>query len=388
MKTWTKNHWKETDSVTKKAGCFSALLLAAAILLAACGKQEVPDSQQDSTVLRQELESGQAETGSEGMESEGTEQPSEAEPADEWAALREQMGFHVDGSTLYDANGSPFVMRGINHAHCWYEDQAINALQGIAQTGSNCIRLVLADGEQWTATPAQMVEALISRCKLEKMIVILEVHDATGYKDKESVLKAAQYFVDIKDSLIGQEDYVIINIANEWQGNSESKLWTEAYLEAIPMLREAGLAHTIMIDSSGWGQYGRCIQDGGEDLLAADPLGNVMFSIHMYGTAGGSEESIEKNLRYATDQNLCVCVGEFGYTHTDGDVQEDYLMQYCQDNQIGYIAWSWKGNGGGVEYLDLAEDWSGNTLSPDWGEIVVNGGNGIKQTAQTCTVFE
>lgn len=367
-------------------GRFSALVLAAALVLTACGNQGTQETRQDpaeSQTVEQQEDIGQEETNPEDIV-----QSDAADPADEWATLREQMGFYVDGSILYDANGNPFVMRGINHAHCWYADRVLNALQGIAATGSNCIRIVLADGEQWTATSAKMVEALISRCKQENMIVILEVHDATGYTDKESLLKAAQYFVDLKDSLIGQEDYVIINIANEWQGSSESKVWKEAYLEAIPMLREAGLAHTIMIDCSGWGQYAKCIQDGGEELLAADPLGNVMFSVHMYGTAGGSEESIEKNLRYATDLDLCVCVGEFGYTHTDGDVQEDYLMQYCQDNQIGYIAWSWKGNGGDVEYLDLAEDWDGKKLSEDWGEVVVNGANGIKETSRKCTVFE
>lgn len=369
----------------RRSGKISVLILAAMLIFGACGAQPVQYEQQES-VGSQVTEQQENEVLS--KEQESTEASGETAQEDEWAALREQMGFYVEGSTLYDAKGNPFVMRGINHAHCWYADQVLNALQGIAATGSNCIRIVLADGEQWTATTAKMVEALISRCKQENMIAILEVHDATGYTDKDSLLKAAQYFVDMKDSLIGQEDYVIINIANEWQGNSESKRWKEAYLEAIPMLREAGLAHTIMIDSSGWGQYGKCIQDGGEELLAADPLGNVMFSIHMYGTAGGSEESIEKNLRYATDLDLCVCVGEFGYTHTDGDVQEEYLMQYCQENQIGYIAWSWKGNGGGVEYLDLAEDWKGNRLSEDWGEVVVNGENGIKETSRICTVFE
>ena len=108
----------------------------------------------------------------------------------------------------------------------------------------------------------------------------------------------------------------------------------------------------------------------------------------MYGTAGGSAEKIETNLKYATDNGLCVCVGEFGYTHTDGDVDEAFLMQYCVENQIGYIAWSWKGNSGGVEYLDLALQWDGSELSADWGEIVVNGVNGIKETAQPCSVFE
>ena len=113
-----------------------------------------------------------------------------------------------------------------------------------------------------------------------------------------------------------------------------------------------------------------------------------MFAVHMYGTAGASEETIRQNLGYALDQGLCVCVGEFGYTHSDGDVGEAYLMEYCEEKGIGYMAWSWKGNSGGVEYLDLAVEWDGSVLSEDWGEVAVNGENGIRQTSQICTVFE
>ncbi len=50
-----------------------------------------------------------------------------------------------------------------------------------------------------------------------------------------------------------------------------------------------------------------------------------MFSIHMYGAAGKNEQTITTNLtRGATDNNLCVVVGEFGYNHSDGDVDEEY----------------------------------------------------------------
>ena len=69
-----------------------------------------------------------------------------------------------------------------------------------------------------------------------------------------------------------------------------------------------------------------------------------MFAVHMYGTAGKNSSVIEKNLRFATDNGLCVIVGEFGYTHTDGDVDEAFIMKYCQENGIGYLGWSWKGN--------------------------------------------
>lgn len=84
---------------------------------------------------------------------------------------------------------------------------------------------------------------------------------------------------------------------------------------------------------------------------------------------------------------MCVCVGEFGYKHSDGDVDEAYIMQYCQENGIGYLGWSWKGNGGGVEYLDITNEWDGSALSPEWGEILINGENGIKSTSKPCSVF-
>ena len=98
-----------------------------------------------------------------------------------------------------------------------------------------------------------------------------------------------------------------------------------------------------------------------------------MFAVHMYGTAGKNSSVIEKNLKYATDNGLCVIVGEFGYTHTDGDVDEAFIMKYCQES--------------GVEYLDIANSWDGSVLSADWGENLVNGENGIKQTSVKCSVF-
>lgn len=61
-------------------------------------------------------------------------------------------------------------------------------------------------------------------------------------------------------------------------------------------------------------------------------------------------------------------------------------MSYCREKNVGWLAWSWKGNSGGVEYLDLANDWAGKSLT-EYGNIVVNGPNGLKETSKLCTVF-
>ncbi|MGN0378099.1 MAG: glycoside hydrolase family 5 protein [Butyrivibrio sp.] len=362
----------------KKFNRFTAVILAfvMSLTMAACGKSTA----QSSTTQAAGTQTEQAQQ----TEAQGeTEKQTEASGGQ--TAVK---GFHVDGTKLLDANGNEFVMRGINEAHSWYTMQDEMSIDAIAATGANCIRVVCGDGDQYNKDSADTLKSLITACKNNKLIVILEVHDATGKDDLQAIRNATNYWIQVKDALIGNEDCVILNIANEWVGKWDSKLWRDGYVEAIPKLREAGIRNTIMVDAAGWGQCAKSIKETGADIIASDPDNNTMFSIHMYGTAGKDAVTIKTGLSYATNQNFCVCVGEFGYTHTDGDVNEDYIMQYCTENNIGYLGWSWKGNSGGVEYLDIALEWDGSELSPEWGEKLINGQYGIKATSQICTIYE
>ncbi|MGN0660156.1 MAG: glycoside hydrolase family 5 protein [Oscillospiraceae bacterium] len=297
-------------------------------------------------------------------------------------------GFYIEGTKLYDANGNEFIMRGINHAHAWYKSFLDDAIDGIAATGSNTIRIALADGSQYEEDLLEDIKEIIQKCKMKKLICVLEVHDETGSDREEDVLRAAEYWVKNKEALIGNEAYVIVNIANEWYGSWGAQGWAEGYKKAIKVIRDAGIKNTLMVDSAGWGQFPRSIERNGEEVFAADPLKNTMFSIHMYESSGGSEAVVKRNMDSVLDKGLCLCIGEFGYMHKDRDVAEEAVMSYCVEKGVGYIAWSWMGNGGGVEYLDIADDWKGETLSSDWGSPLVDGQNGIRETAKVCSVFE
>ncbi|WP_010244105.1 cellulase family glycosylhydrolase [Acetivibrio cellulolyticus] len=296
-------------------------------------------------------------------------------------------GFKVSGTKLIDAKGNEFVIRGANHAHTWYKDQLSTAIPAMAKAGCNTVRIVLSNGGQWTKDSASDVTNIINLCSQNKMIAVLEVHDATGKNDETSLLAAANYFVDIKSALVGKEDRVIINIANEWGGTWDSAAWSSAYQKAIPVIRNAGLTHTIMIDSCGWGQYGTCIKDAGKAVFNSDTLQNTIFSVHMYGYAGKDATTIKSMINGALDQGLAICVGEFGWNHSDGDVDEATIMSYCKEKNVGWMAWSWKGNGGGVEYLDMCNDWAGTSLST-WGTTIINGTNGLKETSKICSIFD
>ena len=299
-------------------------------------------------------------------------------------------GFYVDGAVLRDANKNPFVMRGTNYAYTWFswENNTEATLREIAGYGANVVRIVLGDGVKYTKNTNGEIANLISLCEKYNLVAVFEVHDATGENDANSLLTAAKYFAnDISAALKGHEDTVIINIANEWQGSANDSAWQSAYIDAVKVIRDAGLTHCIMCDAGGWGQTATTVINGGAAVLAADPEHNVMFSVHMYGYAGGTRERIKNTMDSMITRGLCLVIGEFGYTHSDGDVDEAYIMSYAQETGTGWMAWSWYGNGSPVEYLDMSSKNVGGTLSKDWGEVVINGQYGWKATAKPCTVF-
>jgi hypothetical protein len=117
-----------------------------------------------------------------------------------------------------------------------------------------------------------------------------------------------------------------------------------------------------------------------------------MFSIHMYEYAGGTSEVVRSNIDRALALNVPLVIGEFGQRHTSGGqtrpVAFETIMSYSQETGVGYLGWSWRGNSGGVEYLDIALDWAGTRFSADWGEILVNHPQyGIRATSKPATVF-
>ncbi len=303
--------------------------------------------------------------------------------------VKEPEGFKVDGTKLLDGYGNEFVMRGVNFAYTWFKDNSDDALNGMQYVGCNAVRLVLSDGDQWDKTSKAELRNLIQKCKKRNLIAVLEIHDGTGKNDVSYLEHAVDYWIDVKDILESNKAYVIVNIANEWYGGyNDLETWRDAYIDAIKKLREAGITNTLIVDSAGWGQCADSILTYGNEIFEADTLANTMFAVHMYGTAGKNEALIKKTIDTALQNNLCLLIGEFGYKHSDGDVDEETIMKYTTEKNVGYFAWSWKGNNEDVAYLDVSRDWAGTDLTPEWGELLVNGEYGIKATSEICSVFE
>ncbi|MFC3114426.1 cellulase family glycosylhydrolase [Cellvibrio fontiphilus] len=301
-------------------------------------------------------------------------------------------GWAVNGSQVLDPNGNAFVFRGVNHPHAWYTNRLNQSLQDIAATGANSVRVVLSNGTQWSRNNGADVTNVINQCKANKLVCVLEVHDSTGFGESGGathISRATEYWLsaDIKAAITGQEDYVVVNIANEPFGNSTSATtYTNDHITAIRALREGGLTHMLMVDAANWGQdWSNAMRDNAPAILAADPRRNVVFSVHMYEVYN-SAAIVQSYMSSFQNRGLALVVGEFGADHNGSNVAEEAILQYAQDMGIGYLGWSWSGNGSCCTSLDIVLNWNPAALSP-WGNYLINSTNGIKATSRLATHF-
>ena len=141
-----------------------------------------------------------------------------------------------------------------------------------------------------------------------------------------------------------------------------------------------------MVDAPMWGQdWQNIMRDNAAAVLNADPQRNTVFSIHMYGVYNTAAK-VNAYFDAFRTAGLPLVVGEFGSKHSDGDPDEDTIMAQAQARGLGYLGWSWSGNSGGVEYLDLVNSFDPARLTP-WGERFLNGPNGVRLTSKEATIY-
>ena len=303
--------------------------------------------------------------------------------------LPSKAGFYVDGGRLYDANNKDFVMRGVGHIHTLYPRQTANALKDIKSLGANTVRIELSTGAVFDKNDTADIMNVISLCKRNRLICVLVAHDTTGWGQRDGAIpqaRAVDYWISVRSALAGQEKYVVINIANEPYVLDNYRTWPADTINSVKRLRKAGFHHTLMVDAPDWGQdRSFTMRDNAADVFYNDPDRNTVFSIHMYG-AFDRAWKVTNYLSSYVYAKLPIVITEFGHMHSDGDVDEDTIMSEAKAHGIGYLGWSWSGNGGGVEYLDMVTDFNASVLTP-WGQRIFNGPGGIRRTSREASVY-
>lgn len=293
---------------------------------------------------------------------------------------------YVKGRFLYSAHHEKVVLRGVNEMFIWSGDKTgENTLAEIAKTGANSVRLV------WnTEGDPQELDLLIANSIRNKMIPIVELHDATG--DWTKLPQVLDYWMseEVKKVINKHQKWVLVNIANEvGDGKTSDSTFIANYKNAISKLRAAGYTMPLIIDASDWGKDELMIQRTWKMLKAQDPLKNVLFSVHTYWADAKSTERMDKFLQKVVSDTIPFVWGEgpepFGW-----DCKTTFPYLYCMEQaqklEIGWLTWSWgavrNGDCATKGAFDMTTDGIFGNWGSDWARLIaVDDKNSIKNTS-------
>lgn len=305
-------------------------------------------------------------------------------------------GFRTNGRFLESPTGEKVVLKGINEETVWMGKSGLPAFAEIAKTKANVVRIV------WDKSgTASELDVAIANCVRNGMIPMPELHDATGNWAGLPGLVDRWVSPEFVKVLKKHQAYLLVNIGNEVGQTVSDADYLAGYTQAVQRMRRAGILVPLVIDASGYGQSYQAISNTAKDLIQADSLHNLMFSVHMYWPLkwnGNSKAAVEKKVRDALDdavaKSIPLIVGEFAEAFTDAGVVAAgdsipfrTIIAECNQREIGWLPWSWRGNKPQTD-LDMSPPGTYAGLQT-WGkEIMVTDPNSVQNTAKAVKYIQ
>jgi mannan endo-1,4-beta-mannosidase len=296
---------------------------------------------------------------------------------------------YVEGTRLYDANCNEFLPRGVNLQYGDYPPDKIQSIPYIAQAHANIVRLQIRL-ETTAAEFRDAVEDIVDN----RMIAMPMMWDTsiTCGTDPQAVRNAVNRWTGTHLSVLTDPDlekYLLLNIANEWGDYyTTQSAWVDIYREVIPTLRDAGIRVPLVVDSLDCGHDIEVFGGGrGQQVIDADPLGQIIFSVHGY--CEWDSASLAANFAAMNGYGYPWLLGEFGRSdHIVCDRGADHfgIMSRAADSDIGWMAWSWRGNGSGEWMLDMNNTYDSLSLTTH-GNDIVYGEDGLMDTSLRATYW-
>ncbi len=284
--------------------------------------------------------------------------------------------FTTQNGRIHAPDGSEFIARGVNLQYGDHPDRALPAIAAIESTGANMIRLQLR-----RSTTAKQLRSALDKAMKHKIPVMVFywekditcASDSTLLRRDAETLWLKRWAKVLKEPKY--QPWIMLNIANEWGTSKDGfKDYTATYTDLIRAFRAEGFRAPIVIDAADCGQATASFTEGrGKAFVAADPLKNLIVSVHAYHHLWNSPGRIDDNIAALKATGLPFMLGEFGDRELNEDghtVDHLYLMQSAEAQGVGWLAWSWKGNGGATRVLDMSQDYGKVTLTRRGEEIV------------------
>lgn len=292
--------------------------------------------------------------------------------------------FYVKSGNIYAPNGEKFIARGVNKMIFYNDRDGLPAYSEIAKTGSNIVRIFW-----FTTGTAAELDTTLQNCIAQKMIAVPAVWEATG--KWQNLQRCVDYWSrpDIVKVLQKHKRHVWLNIANEAGDNDlPQQDYKSGYAAAVQQLRKAGLTVPLVIDAAGWGRRESDIVTTGAAIFSADPQKNIIFSWHPWD-ANAPAQRIKNTIDTVKKLGLPFIVGEFAHKSVGCVccIDYKYILEYCQQQEIGWLAWEWGPGNSDCAEMDMTTDGTFKTLQ-GWGlEVAMTLPYSIKNTAKKPAIF-
>jgi len=289
-------------------------------------------------------------------------------------------GIRVKGNKILANDGEEIVLRGVNKMFVWTDKNGLT-MGEIAKTRANCVRIV------WTmkdGTPEEL-EALIEMAAGFGMIPMIEVHDKTCKWDDAVFEDITAYWTSpaMVEIIRKHENYLLLNYGNEigdWKTTVSD--YNERYIKAVKKLRKAGIRVPIVIDAGKCGQDINNYYASAPEILKNDPMQNIILSVHMWWT-DNDPVRIQDAISAVSYTDAPLIVGEFASKGMGcaSDIAYRAIIEECEKNKIGWLAWSWGPGNQDCSEMDMTKDGKFDTLY-GWGkEVAVESAYSIKNTS-------
>ena len=310
----------------------------------------------------------------------------------------------VQNNQLLDSKGNVVLFRAVNVPvyQSGYADDLVAVANAVKSSGANAVRLTwwgnaANTGAAPTFYTLTNLDTAIQTYANLGILPIIELHDVTcwvavGLTGGGSPCNDTTIFANritsfwTSPSVVAlikkHQNHLIVDLANEWGSISAGTLsadeanFTGNYVSAISAIRTAwsngGVGNLpLMVDAPNGGTNVAAFTDpsatagktNGQLILAADPLGNTIFSVHSYWAAvdGITHANIDSYMSLIANSNQSFVLGEVG-AFADGvcanTVDHQYVLNAAYTQNLGTFAWAWYQDG---------------TCSPDATNLTVDG---------------
>jgi mannan endo-1,4-beta-mannosidase len=269
-------------------------------------------------------------------------------------------GLYTVGAKLYDLQGEPVLIQGMNRAH-WNN---YGTTADYVRTGANSVRL--GGLGSYFARKAADNLADLKTFTDAGIIPIVSTWTTTCKSDAASLTAAVDTWVAQAATFQAINATGILNIANEWgpaaqidgnAANGYAKIpvytWRDQNISAVQRLRTAGYTMPLMIDAPSCGQDATAVWRDGAAIVAADPQHNVIFDVHVYGlwhqpATAAYMQDYDKAMGKLAASGLPIIIGEFGPGKNIGPsptlITPDTIIATAKANGWGWMPWAWDDN--------------------------------------------